>query len=221
MRQRKNADREMQPKTFPSRPKRKRLFLLFPSLFLFTSLKINMSEVASGEVPAENPFSLSREESIAPDTPPRGEGNQETLAVKAKENEKVTISKKGLAQLLQMLGSTFELPANEITPSVPPLAPESKESDTQEKKAAPEGENEPSIAELADALGAITAKIAQRQKGNAKRTPVQETPSFPMAVSPEQLEQPDLSHSCSTSSAAMRPFSFSSLMHTLPKIFFF
>ena len=62
--------------------------------------------------------------------------------------EKVTISKKGLAQLLQMLGSTFELPANEITPSVPPLAPESKESDTQEKKAAPEGENEPSIAEL-------------------------------------------------------------------------
>ena len=30
MRQRKNADREMQPKTFPSRPKRKRLFFLFP-----------------------------------------------------------------------------------------------------------------------------------------------------------------------------------------------
>ena len=55
-----------------------------------------------------------------------------------------------------------------------------------------EGENEPSIAELADALGAITAMIAQRQKGNAQRTPVQETPSFPMTVSPEQLEQPDL-----------------------------
>ena len=148
-----------------------------------------MSGVMSGGIPAENPFSLSQEESIVPDTPPRGEGNQETLAVKAKENEKVTISKKGLAQLLQMLGSTFELPANEITPSVPPLAPESKESDTQEKKAAPEGENEPSIAELADALGAITAMIAQRQKGNAQRTPVQETLSFPMTVSPEQ---PDL-----------------------------
>ena len=42
-----------------------------------------MTEVPSGGIPAENPFSLSREESIAPDTPPRGEGNQETLAVKA------------------------------------------------------------------------------------------------------------------------------------------
>ena len=148
-----------------------------------------MTEVTSGGVPAENPFSLSQEESIVPDTPPRSEGNQDTLAVKAKENEQVTISKKELAQLLQMLGSTFELPANEITPSVPPLAPESKESDTQEKKAAPEGENELSIDELADALGAITAMIAQRQKGNAQRTPVQETLSFPMTVSPEQ---PDL-----------------------------
>ena len=68
MRQRKNADREMQPKTFPSRPKRKRLFLLFPSLFLFTSLKIKMTGVMSGRVPAENPFSLSQEESIVPDT---------------------------------------------------------------------------------------------------------------------------------------------------------
>ena len=48
-----------------------------------------MTEVTSGEVPAENPLSLSREESIAPDTPPRGEGNQETLAVKAKENGEV------------------------------------------------------------------------------------------------------------------------------------
>ena len=189
MRQRKNADREMQPKTFPSRPKRKRLFLLFPSLFLFTSLKIKMTEVPSGGIPAENPFSLSREESIAPDTPPRGEGNQETLAVKAKENGEVTISRKGFEQLLQMLDITFKTPVKEITPSVPPLASEPKESDTQEKKAAPEGENEPSIAELADALGAITAMIAQRQKGNAQRTPVQETLSFPMTVSPEQ---PDL-----------------------------
>ena len=151
-----------------------------------------MSGVMSGGIPAENPFSLPQEESIVPDTPPRSEGNQETLAVKAKENEKVTISKKGLAQLLQMLGSTFELPANEITPSVPPLAPESKESDTQEKKAAPEGENEPSIAELVEALGTITATIAQRQKGNVQRTPVQKTLSFPRTVSPEQLEQPDL-----------------------------
>ena len=116
------------------------------------------------------------------------------MAVKAKENEKVTISKKGLAQLLQMLGSTLELPANEITPSVPPLASESKESDTQEKKAAPEGENEPSIAELVEALGAITATIAQRQKGNAQRTPVQKTLSFPRTDSPEQLEQPDLGY---------------------------
>ena len=166
-----------------------------------------MSEVTSGGIPAENPFSLPQEESIVPDTPPRSEGNQETLAVKAKENEKGTISKKELAQLLHMLGSTFMLPANEITPSVPPLASESKESDTQEKKAAPEGDNEPSIAELAEALGAITATIAQRQKGNAQRTPVQKTLSFPRTVSPEQLEQPDLSHSCSTSSAAMRHFS--------------
>ena len=79
-----------------------------------------MSEVTSDGVPAENPLSLSREESIAPDTPLRGEGNQETLAITAKENGEVTISKKGLAQLLQMLGGTFELPANEITPSVPP-----------------------------------------------------------------------------------------------------
>ena len=189
MRQRKNADREMQPKTFPSRPKRKRLFFLFPSLFLFTSLKIKMSEVPSGGIPAETPFSLSQEESIAPDTPPRGEGNQETLAVKAKENGEVTISKKGLAQLLQMLDITFKSPANEITPSVPPLASESKESATQEKKAAPDGENEQSVAELAEALEAITARIAQRQKGDARRTSVQETPSFPMTVSPEQ---PDL-----------------------------
>ena len=126
-------------------------------------------------------------------------GNQETLAVKAKENEQGTISKKELAQLLQMLGSTFKLPANEITPSVPPLASESKESDTQEKKAAPEGENEPPIAELVEALGAITATISQRQKGNAQRTPVQKTLSFPRTVSPEQLEQPDLSRTPSSS----------------------
>ena len=69
------------------------------------------------------------------------------------------------------------------------MASESKESATQEKKAAPEGENELSIDELADVLGAITARIAQQQKGIAQRTPVQETPSFPMTVSPEQ---PDL-----------------------------
>ena len=188
MRQRKNAGREMQPKTFPSRPKRKRLFFLFPPLFLFTSLKINMSEVTSGGVPAENPFSLSQEESITPDTPLRGEGIQETLAVMAKENGEVTISKKGFEQLLQMLDITFKSPVKEITPSVPPLASEPKESDTQEKKAAPEGENEPSVAELAEALGAITARIAQRQKGDAQRTSVQETPSFPMTVSPEQSD---------------------------------
>ena len=153
-----------------------------------------MTEVTSGGVPAENPFSLSQEESIAPDTPPRGEGNQETLAVKAKENGEVTISKKGLEQLLQMLDITFKSLVKEITPSVPPLASEPKESDTQEKKAAPEGENEPSIAELAEALGAITARIAQRQKGSAQRTPVQETLSFPMAVSPEQPDSPPLNH---------------------------
>ena len=147
-----------------------------------------MTEVPSGGVPAENPFSLSQEESIAPDTPPRSEGNQETLAVKAKENGEVTISKKGLAQLLQMLDITLKSPANEITPSVPPLASEPKESDTQERKAGSEGENEPSIAELTEALGAITAKIAQRQKGNAQRTPVQETPSFPMTVSPANYQ---------------------------------
>ena len=153
-----------------------------------------MTEVTSGEVPAENPLSLSREESIAPDTPLRGEGNQETLAVKAKENGEVTISKKGLAQLLQMLDITLKSPENEITPSAPPLASEPKESATQEKKAAPEGENELSIDELVDALGAITARMAQQQKGISQRTPVQETLSFPMTVSPEQpnLPQPDL-----------------------------
>ena len=70
--------------------------------------------------------------------------------------------------------------------SVPPSASESKESATQEKKAAPEGENELSIDELADALGAITARLAQQQKGIPQRTPVQETLSFPMTVSPEQ-----------------------------------
>ena len=42
-------------------------------------------------------------EAMVPDTPPRSEGNQETLAVKAKENGEVTISKKGLAQLLLSL----------------------------------------------------------------------------------------------------------------------
>ena len=67
-----------------------------------------MSEVTSGGVPAENPFSLSREESITPDTPLRGEGIQETLAVMAKENGEVTISKKGFEQLLQMLDITFK-----------------------------------------------------------------------------------------------------------------
>ena len=51
-----------------------------------------------------------------------------------------------------MLDVTLKSSANEITLSAPPLAPESKESATQEKKAAPEGENEPSIAELAEAL---------------------------------------------------------------------
>ena len=154
-----------------------------------------MTEVPSGGIPAENPFSLSREESIVPDTPPRGEGNHETLAVEAKENGEVTISRKGLAQLLQMLDVTLKSSANEITLSVPPLASESKESATQEKKAAPEGENEPSIAELTEALGAITAKIAQRQKGNAQRTPIPETLSFPMTVSPEQ---PDLEPAIAT-----------------------
>ena len=59
-----------------------------------------MTEVTSGGVPAENPFSLSQEESIAPDTPPRGEGNQETLAVKAKENGEVTISRKLVSEAL-------------------------------------------------------------------------------------------------------------------------
>ena len=151
-----------------------------------------MSEVTSGGVPAENPFSLSQEESITPDTPLRGEGIQETLAVMAKENGEVTISKKGFEQLLQMLDITFKSPVKEITPSVPPLASKPKESDTQEKKTAPEGENEPPIAELVEALGTITATIAQRQKGNAQRTPVQKTLSFPRTVSPEQLEQPDL-----------------------------
>ena len=147
-----------------------------------------MTEVPSGGIPAENPFSLPQEESVVPDTPPRSEGNQETLAVKAKENGEVTISKKGLAQLLQMLDISYKSSANEITLSVPPLASESKESATQEKKAAPDGENEPSVDELADALGALTARIAQQQKGTAQRTPVQETLSFPMTVSPEQPE---------------------------------
>ena len=147
-----------------------------------------MSEVTSGGVPAENPFSLSQEESITPDTPLRGEGIQETLAVMAKENGEVTISKKGFEQLLQMLDITFKSPVKEITPSVPPLASEPKVSDAQEKKAAPDGENEQSIAELAEALGAFTARIAQRQKGDAQRTSVQETPSFPMTVSPEQSD---------------------------------
>ena len=74
-----------------------------------------MTEVTSGGVPAENPFSLSQEESIVPDTPPRSEGNQETLAVKAKENEKVTISKKGLAQLLQIGDALAEKVSTEAT----------------------------------------------------------------------------------------------------------
>ena len=193
MRQRKNTDGETQPKSFPSGPKRRRLIFAFsPPFFFFTSLKINMSGVTSGEVPAENPFSHPQEESMIPDTPPRSEGNQGTSAVETEENAKVTITKMGLAQLLQMLASnTHELPVNEIIPSVPSLAPESKESDTQEKKGAPEGENEPSLAELLESLETITAAIAQRGKESAQRNPVQKTLNFPGTVSPEQQE-PDL-----------------------------
>ena len=62
-----------------------------------------------------------------------------------------------------MLGTTLEVRANEITSNVPPLALESKERDTQWKKAAPDGEKELSLAELTEFQKTITA-ITQRRK---------------------------------------------------------
>ena len=83
MRQRKNAGREMRPKTFLSHPKRRNLFLLFPPFFLFTSLKIKMFGGRNGGLSAEKSPPPPQEESINSDTPPRSEGNHESSADKA------------------------------------------------------------------------------------------------------------------------------------------
>ena len=87
-----------------------------------------------------------------------------------------------------MLGTTLEVRANEITSNVPPLALESKERDTQWKKAAPDGEKELSLAELTEFQKTITA-ITQRRKEDVKRTPARTTLSFPRTASPERPGQ--------------------------------
>ena len=52
---------------FSLTPQAQEIIFAFSLPFLFTSLKIKMTEVTSGGVPAENPFSLPQEESIAPE----------------------------------------------------------------------------------------------------------------------------------------------------------
>ena len=79
-----------------------------------------MSEVANGGIPAENPSSPPQEESIIPDTPLRSEGNHETPAVEAEEEQNVTISRKEYARLMNLLRASPEACATEITPNVSP-----------------------------------------------------------------------------------------------------
>ena len=99
-----------------------------------------MSEVMNGGRTAENPTSPPQEESRDPDTPLRSEGNHETPAVKAEEEQNVTIPLQDYTRLMNLLGASLKARETEIIPNVFPLDPEPKEQDMQEKKAATEGE---------------------------------------------------------------------------------
>ena len=99
-----------------------------------------MSEVMNGGRTAENPTSPPQEESRDPDTPLRSEGNHETPAVKAEEEQNVTIPLEDYTRLMNLLGASLKARETEIIPNVFPLDPEPKEQDMQEKKAATKGE---------------------------------------------------------------------------------
>ena len=94
----------------------------------------------NGEITAENSSSSQQEESIIPDNPLRSEGNHETPAVEAEEEQNVTITRKEYARFMNLLSASPEARVAEIIPNVSPLDSEPKEQDMQEKKAAPEGE---------------------------------------------------------------------------------
>ena len=103
----------------------------------------------------------------------------------------MAISQKECTRLLQRPSSLDER-AKEITPNFSPLILESKEHDTQEKPAAPEGEKATMLAELVESNKALDAMVTQlRNKVN--RSPVRTPPLFPGATleCSEQLE-PDL-----------------------------
>ena len=69
--------------------------------------------------------------------------------------------------------------ATEITPNVSPLVSEPKEHDMQEKKAAPKGEEAPTLAELLEGQKVLSALMNQLQK---ERTPVRTAKLFSEAT---------------------------------------
>ena len=120
-----------------------------------------MSEVANGGLTAENPTSSPQEESRDPDTPLRSEGNHETPAVEAEEEQNVTIPLKDYARLMNLLGASLKACETEIIPNVFPLDPEPKEQDMQEKKAATKGEEAMMIHKLLENQRMLFAALNQ------------------------------------------------------------
>ena len=77
---------------------------------------------------------------------------------------------------MNLLRASPEARATEITPNASPLVSEPKEHDMQEKKAAPKGEEAPTLAELLEGQKALCALMNQLQK---ERTPVRTAKLFP------------------------------------------
>ena len=120
-----------------------------------------MSEVMNGGRTAENPTSPPQEESRDPDTPLRSEGNHETPAVEAEEEQNVTITLKDYTRLMNLISASPKARETEIIPNVSHLDSEPKEQDMQEKKAAPEGEEATIIHKLLENQRMLFAALNQ------------------------------------------------------------
>ena len=178
-RQRKNTDGETQPKTFPSGPKRRKLFLSFSLSFSFSlHLKQTMSSgVENSGVPAKTPTPSPREEPRDPDTPLRSESG-EASANKAEENRTVNktviISQEEYASplRLKLSSSMNDERNNEITPNVSPLESESKAHDMQEKPAALGGKKPASRTERLEIKMMMTRLQEMLDQTSDRKTPL-------------------------------------------------